>query len=139
MKQSLVRPEEADALDFSGFISRGFLHFSDGLRYRLVLGDTVADARAEDITLHGQPLDSMSERQFRVAFNSYVRLGGFSEAWNGKAIGAGVPGQIQGMDLRGLEYEESGLVYRNEIIAQIRQDGGISANAATLDGRLTVA
>ena len=135
----IVRPEEADALDFSGFISRGFLHFSDGLRYRLVLGDTVADARAEDITLHGQPLDSMSERQFRVAFNSYVRLGGFSEAWNGKAIGAGVPGQIQGMDLRGLEYEESGLVYRNEIIAQIRQDGGISADAATLDGRLTVA
>ncbi|WP_278922685.1 bifunctional metallophosphatase/5'-nucleotidase [Pseudophaeobacter profundi] len=135
----IVRPEEADTLDFKGFISRGFLHFSEGLRYRLVLGDSVGEARAEEITLHGQPLASMPERLFRVAFNSYVRLGGFSEAWNGKAIGAGVPGQIPGMDLRGLDYEESGLVYRNEIIAQIRQDGGISAETARLDGRLIIA
>jgi 5'-nucleotidase / UDP-sugar diphosphatase len=74
-----------------------------------------------------------------VAINTYIRLGAFSEAWNGQTIGAGVPGEIAGMDLRGLDYKDTGLVYRNEIIAFIREHGGISAEAgARLDGRLSV-
>lgn len=74
-----------------------------------------------------------------MAINTYIRLGGFSEAWNGQTIGAGVAGDIAGMDLRGLDYKDTGLVYRNEIIAQIRAAGGISPDTAALDGRLTIA
>jgi len=135
----LVRPEEEGDLDLSGFISRGFMHFSDALRYRIVLGDSAAEARAEDITLNGTPIEDQLDQTFRVAINTYIRLGGFSEAWNGQTIGAGVAGDIAGMDLRGLDYKDTGLVYRNEIIAQIRAAGGISPDTAALDGRLTIA
>jgi len=135
----IVRAEEEAGLDLNGFVSRGFLHFSDALRYRIVPGAAAAEARAEEITLKGQPIEKVLERSFRVAINTYIRLGAFSEAWNGQAIGAGVPGEIPGMDLRGLDYKDTGLVYRNEIIAYIRAHGGISAEAgARLDGRLTI-
>lgn len=135
----VVRPEEEASLDLKGFISRGFVHFSDALRYRIVLGSGAAEARAEDISLAGKPIEAQLDQTFRVAINTYIRLGGFSEAWNGQSIGAGVPGEIAGMDLRGLDYKDTGLVYRNEIIAHIRDAGGISSDAAQLDGRLTVA
>lgn len=135
----IVRAEEEAELDLSGFVSRGFLHFSDALRYRIAPGSSASEARAEEVTLMGQPIEEMLERKFRVAINTYIRLGAFSEAWNGQAIGAGVPGEIAGMDLRGLDYKDTGLVYRNEIIAFIREQGGISAEAgARLDGRLSV-
>lgn len=135
----LVRPEEEADLDLSGFISRGFMHFSDALRYRIALGDSAAEAQAKDITLNGTPIEDQLEQTFRVAINTYIRLGGFSEAWNGQTIGAGVAGDIAGMDLRGLTYNDNGLVYRNEIIAHIRAAGGISPDNAVLDGRLTIA
>ncbi len=66
-------------------------------------------------------------------------MGAFAEAWNGQPIVAGVPGEIAGMDLRGLDFAHTGLVYRNEIIAHIRDQGGVSAEGgARLDGRLIV-
>ncbi|MFU8835373.1 bifunctional metallophosphatase/5'-nucleotidase [Roseovarius autotrophicus] len=136
----IVRPEEAADIDPSGFVSRGFLHFSSGLRYTIALGASALEARAEAITLLGNPLEAVRDKRFRVAFNSYIRLGAFAEAWNGQPIVAGVPGEIPGMDLRGLDYTHPGLVYRNEIIAHIRAVGGISPETgARLDGRLAIA
>lgn len=135
----LVRPEEAEGLDMRGFVSRGMLHFSAGLRYRVALGGDATEARAEDITILGRPLAEVREQSFGIAINSYVQLGAFAEAWNGQPIVAGVPGEIAGMDLRGLDYAHTGLVYRNEIIAHIRALGGVStAGGAALDGRLVV-
>ena len=135
----VVRPGEEDALDLNGFISRGFLHFSDALRYELVLDASAAQAHARAITIKGRPIEEVLDQPFRIAINTYIRLGAFSEAWNGQTIGAGVAGDIKGMDLRGLAYKDTGLVYRNEIIARIRETGGISAEAgAATDGRLKV-
>ncbi|MBK5925840.1 bifunctional metallophosphatase/5'-nucleotidase [Rhodobaculum claviforme] len=135
----LVRPEEAADLDLGGFVSRGFLHFSGGLRYRIVPGADAAAARAEDITILGAPLEAVRTRVFTLAVNSYVQLGAFAEAWNGQPIVAGVGGEIAGMDLRDLDYSHTGLVYRNEIIAHIRDHGGIAPDTgARLDGRLVV-
>jgi len=135
----LVRPEEAAGLDLSGFVSRGFMHFSSGIRYGIALGADATQARAEDITILGRPLEAVRDETFTIAINSYIQLGGFAEAWNGQPIVAGVPGEIAGMDLRRLNYRHTGLVYRNEIIAHIREHGGISAaNGARLDNRLTV-
>lgn len=117
----LLRPEEAGKIDTSAFVSRGFLHFSSTLRYGIRLNGNAMQAQAIDITIGGKPIDSQLDQRFRVAFNTYVALGAFGEAWNGKPIGGDVPGQIASMDLRSLPFDHTGMIYRNEIIAFIRE------------------
>lgn len=136
----VLRPEEVAAADLKGFVSRGFLHFSSGIRYGIALGGSAAEARAVNITLNGTPVDEVLEQEFTLAFNSYISLGAFGETWNGKPIGGGVAGEIPSVDVRGLPWNHTGLVYRNELIAAIREIGTISeATGVVLDGRLTVA
>ncbi len=135
----IVRPEEAASLDLTGYVSRGFLHFSSALRYTIALGAATAEARAVDVTIHGTPLEQVKDKTFRVAFGSYVGNGGFSEAWNGRTISAGVPGDIVGFDLTALPRRDTGFVYRNEVVSRIRDLGTLTPEAgARLDGRLTV-
>lgn len=135
----LLRPEEVAGTDLQGFVSRGFLHFSSGIRYRIDPGASAAEARAVDITLDGVPVEEVLEKQFTLAFNSYISLGAFGETWNGNPIGGGVAGEIASFDVRGLPWDHTGLVYRNEIIAAIRTMGPISAETgAKLDGRVTI-
>lgn len=134
-----VRPEElaSGSLDLTQFVSRGLLHFSSALRYKVDFGASAAEARAVDITIAGAPIDTVLDKTFKVAFNTYVSLGAFGEAWNGKPISGGVAGDIASMDLRKLDYDHTGLVYRNEIIAHIRDLKVITAETgARLDGRL---
>lgn len=135
----LLRREEIAGVDLGGFVSRGFLHFSSGIRYGIALGRSAAEARAVDITLNGTPIEAVLDQSYRLAFNTYIALGAFGETWNGKPIGGGVPGAIASVDVRGLPWEHTGLVYRNELIAAIREMGPISAaTGAKLDGRLTL-
>ncbi|CTQ47464.1 bifunctional metallophosphatase/5'-nucleotidase [Roseibium aggregatum] len=135
----LLRPEEVEETDTSAFVSRGLLHFSSGIRYKVALGDSVADARAVEITLAGKPVEEVLDRTFRFAFNTYVMLGAFSEAWNGKLISGGVADEIPSPDLRALSYENTGLVYRNELISAIRKMGTVTrVEGADLDGRLVI-
>lgn len=92
-----------------------------------------------DITLAGKPLEEVLEKQFTMAFNSYISLGAFGETWNGKPIGGGVAGEIPSVDVRGFDWNHTGLVYRNELIAAIRDLGVIGPDTGVaLDGRLRV-
>ena len=51
-----------------------------------------------------------------------------------------MPAGIKGYDLTKLPKRDTGFVYRNEIVAQIRTLGRLTpANGAKKDGRLTVA
>ena len=135
----LLRPEEAGDVDLSGFVSRGFLHFSSGIRYEIELGEDAKSAKAVNITLHGQPIEDVLEKTFTLAINSYIAFGAFGETWNGNPIGGGVKGDIESYDLRKLDYDHTGLVYRNEVIAYIRDQKVITSdNGAKLDGRLIV-
>jgi 5'-nucleotidase/UDP-sugar diphosphatase len=135
----LLRPEEVEDVDMKGFVSRGFLHFSKDLRYKIALGATAADARAVDITVQGKQLDEQLDKTFRVAFNTYIALGAFGETWNGKPIGADVPGNIASFDVRQLPFEHTGLVYRNEVISHIRKTGTVGPETgAKKDGRLMI-
>ena len=138
----LVRPEEttgAKQVDLTGYVSRGFLHFSKAVRYTIRLNGSAAEATAEKITVNGQPIDQVLDKKFKVAFNSYIGAGGFGEAWNGKKVGAGVKGDVVGYNLRGLPKLDTGLVYRNQIVKYIKDQGVITAqNGAAKDGRLTV-
>lgn len=135
----LLRPEEAENVDMAGFVSRGFLHFSKGVRYEIKLGASASEATAQNITIDGKPVNSVLDKTFRVAFNTYIALGAFGETWNGKTIGGDVPGDIASMDVRTLPFDHTGLVYRNEIISHIRKTGAISkAAGAVKDGRLFI-
>ncbi|MBU2484231.1 MAG: 5'-nucleotidase C-terminal domain-containing protein [Alphaproteobacteria bacterium] len=138
----ILRPEElaGGEIKLESFVSRGFLHFSKGIRYRIEYGNSAAEASAVDVEVNGRPLVEQMDKSFTIAFNTYISLGGFGESWNGKPIGGGVAGDIPSMDLRKLNYLHTGLVYRNEIIAFIRDAGVISAETgAFLDGRLQTA
>lgn len=138
----IVRPEELAGdrpPDLSGYVSRGFLHFSTGLRHAIRLGARAADARAEDAIALGAPLAAQKDRRFRVAFTNYLGAGAYGESWNGSPIGGGVPGSIRGYDLRPVVKIDTGLVFRNEIVAFIRSAGRIApATGARIDGRLTL-
>ena len=135
----LLRPEEVAGTDLTGFVSRGFLHFSSGIRYKIVPGASATEARAVEITLAGRPVEEVADETFTLAFNSYISLGAFGETWNGNPIGGGVPGEIPSFDVRGLDWDHTGLVYRNELIAAIREMGMISAETgARLDGRVAL-
>ena len=138
----LVRPEEMKGdqpVNLKGYVSRGFLHFSKGLRYTLKLNGSAAQATVQDITIKGRPIEEVLDQKFKVAFNSYIGAGGFGEAWNGQKISAGVKGDIIGFDLRSLPKLDTGLVYRNEIVEYIKTKGLIGPdNGAAKDGRLAV-
>lgn len=135
----ILRCEEVGATDLAGFVSRGFLHFSKDIRYAIELGASAADARAVDVTLFGQPIAEVLDRSFTMVINTYIALGAVGESWNGGPIGGGVPGKIASMDLRKLSYDNTGLVYRNEVIAFIRDAGTVSGESgALLDNRLAV-
>jgi 5'-nucleotidase/UDP-sugar diphosphatase len=137
-----LRPEEVAqvaSINAGGYVSRGFVHFSQALRYTLRLNDIASNAVIENPTFDGIPLERLLERTFSVVLTNYLGSGGFREAWNGTPIGAGVPGRIAGFDLRALPRHDTGLVFRNEVIAHARRVGRIgAATGAARDGRLIV-
>jgi len=138
----ILRPgEHSGAIpgNAGGYVSRGFIHFSQALRYTIRLNDSAARAAIENPTFDGVALEQLLERTFSVVFTNYLGAGGYREAWNGERIGPGVPGGLRGFDLRPLPKHDTGLVFRNEVIAHVRSVGRIGpATGAKLDGRLTV-
>jgi 2',3'-cyclic-nucleotide 2'-phosphodiesterase (5'-nucleotidase family) len=138
----IVRPEELDgpqAIDPRGYVSRGFLHFSRSLRYALRLGSSALAAGVAGVEFAARPLDPGSPQKFRAVLTTYLGAGGYAESWNGNPIGAGVEGFLPGYDLRPIPKQDTGLVFRNEVLAQVRALGRIGAGTgARRDGRLRV-
>lgn len=138
----IVRPEElapGQSVDVRGYVSRGFLHFSGGVRYAIRLGHSAVEASVETATAFGKPLAAQQDRQFRVLFTNYLGGGGYGESWNGALIGGGVEGRIPSLDLRPFALGDTGLVFRNEMLAHLRAVGRIGpATGARLDGRLAI-
>ncbi|GHE03092.1 UshA protein [Defluviimonas sp. 20V17] len=130
----LLRPDET-GIDTAGFIARGFLHTSSGLRYRIDTGAAAAKATPEEIALFGQPVAKVADRPFRIAMTTYLALGSFGERWNGLPIAGGVEGDLPGYDLRALPSQNSGLVYREVLVRHIRANPEIAARP---DGRLRI-
>jgi len=138
--QRVVRPEEmveneGDLVttDPGVFISRGFLHFSSDLRYTIKLGNDVSEAVAQDITFKGQPIND--DDSFKIAFGDYI--GGGGEGWKGQTE---VDGKANiGFDLNALPKNDTGLIYRNEIIAFIKENITVDKTTnAMKDGRLVI-
>lgn len=144
--QRIVRPEQLAANggpvkpeDLAGFAySYGFLHFSKDLKYTIKLNGSAAQAQAIDITIKGQPIESVLNQTFSVAFGDFIALrGGGSENWRGQTREDGRP--AKGFDITRLPMQETYLVYRNEIASYIRERGGVSAaTGAVIDDRLRI-
>lgn len=133
--QRLVRAGEE--VNLAGFVSRGFLHFSGGLRYTIRLGGDATQARAENITLLGEPIESVLGRNYRLALGDYITNG--NEGWRGTPVLAGLPEAVIGFDLRALEDRDTGLVYRNEIIEFVKAAGVVGeSSGARKDGRVVL-
>lgn len=139
--QRVVRPEELQGenpLNLNSYISRGFLHFSKDLRYSIKLNADATQTIAENITFKGEPIDNLLEQIFNVAFGDYIALRG-GEGWKGEKIGAGLPDEVLGFDIASLQKNDTGLVYRNEIIAYIKKVGVVDeTTGAVKDGRVVI-
>jgi 5'-nucleotidase/UDP-sugar diphosphatase len=121
--QRIDRPDEAHT-------ERGFLHFSREVRYRIVLGDSRATARAVDITVNGRPLAELQEQDFTVACTSFTHM--LSSTWEHTA-------DAPLLNAHMLPKADTYRFVRNELIAYIRAHGGVTAaSGARRDGRLGV-
>ena len=139
--QRIVRESElienGGAMDPTDFISRGFLHFSSGVRYTIELGSDATQSVATGITIFDEPIENLLDQEFTVAINSYIGAG--RGGWNGQPIGFGLSDDVPGFDLRTYDLHDTGLVYRNEIVNFIREVGEVSAETgAAKDGRLQI-
>lgn len=131
------KSENGGDFSTSGFISWGFLHFSKALTYTVSYDESTRTVMASDIKMHGQAIENQLSAKFKVSFSSYIAGG--NESWKGDEIGANHPGNGQAYDLTQLELHDTGLVYRNEIIAYIRSQGVLGASTgAAKDGRIQI-
>lgn len=144
----IVRPEELAENggmvtfdDLSGLsVARGFIHFSRALRYTIKLNANATEAVAIDITINDAPIDQLLNETFKVAFGDFIAEAGRA----GWSASSNIPGfaddtQIVGYDIPSLPQNNTGLVYRNEIVAFIRKVGTIGeTTGAVLDGRLQI-
>jgi 2',3'-cyclic-nucleotide 2'-phosphodiesterase (5'-nucleotidase family) len=117
--QRIVRPDEL--LDLNDYISRGFLHFSSAIHYSIKLNNDATGAVAQDIMLNNKAIDQQLEVVFKVALSDFLTLRG-AEGWN---------------NLTNLPQHDTGYVYRNEIIAFIKNKS-ILDESIVRDGRLNV-
>jgi len=132
----LLRPDEVAKTDCSGFVGRGFVHMSHQVRYQIDPGAAAQRARSVSIKVDGRPIAELHSHVFNVAMPTYLALGAFGERWNGRSICGGVPGDLDGYDLRKLPSKNTGLIYRDEIAAFICASGKI--DGAGKDGRLQI-
>lgn len=126
--QRIVHYGEAENLDLTDFISRGFLHFSKAIRYR------IREGYASDITVHGKDITEYPEDHiFTVAMGDYIVNG--NQGWRGLPIGAGLPEDTIGYDLTVHTTKNTGLLMRDEIVRALRKTNVIPV---TLDDRIMV-
>lgn len=126
--QRVVKNNEAENIDLTDFVSRGFLHFSKAIRYRISGGGAV------DISVHGRSItDYPEDHIFTVALGDYIVNG--NQGWRGQPIGAGLSDDVIGYDLTAHTSEDTGRLMRDEVLRALRQTNKIPA---TLDDRVIV-
>ena len=113
-------------------VPRGFLHFSQQVRYRIALASIRWDARALDVMVGGARLEDRLDREFVVAIPSFLRM--LARSWEHTVVNG--PGRSL-FALRALPFTDRSLFMRPEIQAHIDAHGGVTAQAAARpDGRL---
>jgi 2',3'-cyclic-nucleotide 2'-phosphodiesterase (5'-nucleotidase family) len=113
---------------------RGFLQFSQQLRYTIELGESRSQARATEAVLDGVPLGEQMDSCLLIAFTSFCREAALPwERYASQTLG------MPCTDLLEDEYTETDLLIRDEMIAYILEHGGVTVDGgARRDGRLTI-
>ena len=131
--------DNARRIDVPGepHVERGFLQFSAGLRYTIHLTDYRRyNFYADNITLHGQPLEQQLDEVFNVACSSFTRR--ISHNWDKYAI-TDLSLPLMSLFSEQIPRFDTGLLLAQELIAHIRARGGVTpATGAVVDGRLRV-
>lgn len=112
-------------------IERGFVQFSEQIRYKITLGDRAMAAKVEAVFVNGVPLELQLDRTFMMASHSFVRqlARGWEQSISQESFSV--------MTLDTLPAKDTGLFLREELIAYIEAQGGVLASGgATRDGRL---
>lgn len=113
---------------------RGFAQFSRQVRYTIHLGTDICEARAENITVNGKPLEQQPEQTFWLACTNFFRelAGAWEESVAEKVC-------LMTFDRAKFNCEPTELLLRNELIAIIREHGGVTeAAGAARDGRVQI-
>ncbi len=113
---------------------RGFLQFSRELHYSIALGKERSDARVLDITIDGISLDEQSERVYHVATSCFSRS--LAAPWESEWS---LDSDNLLVKLHKYPYTKTDLLLRHELVAYIREQGGVTrSSGAQCDGRLQV-
>ncbi len=113
---------------------RGFLQFSQQLRYVVALGENRASTKAIEIMVDGIPLTNQLGREFLIAGTSFLRE--YANMWE-------VTDQqrlvCDLMDLNLISSVDTDVFLRRELTAYIQENGGVTYDSgAYKDGRLKV-
>ena len=113
---------------------RGFLQFSNEMRYTVQFGKIRAETRVLDILINNISLDEQLEKEFLMATTSFVReLAGNWENCHDQSLGCDL------VDINDFTHFESDYFLRRELVKYIIDQGGITRKTgARLDGRLRV-
>jgi 2',3'-cyclic-nucleotide 2'-phosphodiesterase (5'-nucleotidase family) len=113
---------------------RGFLQFSQQVRYSIDLGDNRGAARATKVTVNSVTLEEQLDRTFLMACTSFVREVAIPwERYAAHQLDIHVMGTIAPSPV------ETDLLVRDEMIAYIQEHGGVTQEAgARRDGRLVL-
>jgi len=113
---------------------RGFLHFSQAVRYTIETSSSRKEIKVVDITVNGILLERQLERSFQLVCSSFVRE--LAAPWEEYAR------QLLGLpliDIRQVSHMDTPLFLRDELVAYITENGGVTeAGGAKRDGRVQV-
>jgi 2',3'-cyclic-nucleotide 2'-phosphodiesterase (5'-nucleotidase family) len=113
---------------------RGFLQFSQNIRYAIDLGSERIAAQAVEVTLLDRPLDTLLEKTFSVVTTSFTRImaAAWEMAWESSS-------DYPLLNIHQYPFKETDFLLRQEIVAHIRENGGVTrSSGAQQDGRLIV-
>jgi 2',3'-cyclic-nucleotide 2'-phosphodiesterase (5'-nucleotidase family) len=113
---------------------RGFLHFSRQIRYRIELGQSQGETQATHIMVNDIPIDEQLGRPFLITCSSFVRQAAL--AWE-KYVAQSA--NLPLVDIRLWPRLETNLFLRDELIAYIRENDGVTeSGGAKRDGRVQI-
>jgi 2',3'-cyclic-nucleotide 2'-phosphodiesterase (5'-nucleotidase family) len=113
---------------------RGFLHFSQQLRYIVQLAPHRANIQATNITVNGIPLEHQLDRSFAIVCTSFVR--GLSAGW--EKYGRRML-NLPLIDMSQIPHLDTSLFLRDELVAYITEHGGVTeAGGLRRNGRLQI-
>jgi len=113
---------------------RGFLQFSQAVRYTIIPGDNAKNARVSDVMINKTPIAELEHEEFIVATSSFIRR--LAEPWVTECQHNEV---CELLEINQYPYTDTDFLLRSEIVAYIKKLGGVTRKTgAHRDGRLII-